>query len=152
MSISELLFCTLAPLGAWESTTEGISAIQQRCHTSPTRQELQTVPNPSDFSVNKLPRKLFPTLSNWMAGLGACLAGNGLFSGKNQLPSSSSTSWDVAWEARAGVWWKGVKAPGKLTIINGLRANPGEILPRKSKSCKRSSGRGLTRSRAVLLI
>lgn len=54
------------------------------------------------------------------------MAGNGLFSGKGQLPTSSSTSWDVAWEARAEVWQEGVRAPGNL-IINGLRANPGEV-------------------------
>lgn len=41
----------------------------------------------------------------------------------------------MLWEARAEIWWKKVKAPGKL-IIKGLIANPGEILPRKNISCK----------------
>lgn len=137
MSISELLFCTLAPLGAWESSTEGISAIQQHCHTSPTCWELQMVPNPSGFSAlfinfpgnSSNPEQLDGWAGSWLSWEWESPASHLII---QQL--------GMVWEARAEVWWKGEKTPGEL-IINGLTADPGEVLPRKIRSCKMAGGR-----------
>lgn len=146
---SELLFCTLASFGAWESTTESLLAIQQRCQTSPACRELWTVPNPLIFLplllislINSSKPPATPQLKflspvtpkakkgrekrgrwpGWQpAGLGTgCSAGN------TNFPSSSS--WDMAWEGRADAPSNGARAPPKISS----RANPGETSSRKS--------------------
>lgn len=152
---SELLFCALASFGAWESSTEGPLAIQQRCQTSPACRELWTVPNPSDFSASltRLADKLSGTTCHtptqilvasyakskerqretWQtAGLAARGAGNRLFSRKHQPPAPSSSSWDTAWEGRADARSNGATAAPKISS----RANPGETSSRKSICCK----------------